>query len=177
MRRSEIARLWARIAADYPQAKPFPPIAIDSWIEDLGEYPLETVAAAYKHHRQSDRGGFPPTSGLLRAIVLEFLQPIPSFAQVWDELKRHVSAYGYMRGEEALASLSGTPGAAELVAVMGGWYQFCVGGTDELHPVNAGVWRSQAEHAWGDLAADMRRRRESPQLPSPVRDALPEASE
>jgi hypothetical protein len=149
MERSDIGKLWQRIAADYPQASRYTPIAMQTWLEDLGGYTAPVVEMAYQQHRAGPHGRFAPTSGQLRAIV----EPPPTFANARQAIDRAIGAYGSYRPDEFMAMLADVPLSRELVEAMGGVQAVCYGGSDPDHPTDPGVWRSQMEHAFNDLLA------------------------
>jgi hypothetical protein len=181
MELDEIVRLIKGINIAFPNAKDIVPdragVVLQVWGEDLGDLSARDVWDAFADVRASG-AEFPPTSGKLRAAVLERRNPLPRFDQVIEVIERAIRNYGTYRSDEAMAFLEKTVGAPELVRGMGGWAAICNGGPVGQDSVDSGVWRSQQEHAWKEIAHSIKvdRARGAPALPAVPLKVLPESS-
>lgn len=155
MNESEILALWERLLADYGGHRPNP-IAMQTWLEDLGEWPADAVAGAYRTWRDEGHD-FAPRSGQLRLLLRQAANPAPSFDQVWGAIEGAIDAYGWPGPQRAQRRLSRYPGAWHLVNFLGGWVTLCQGGSDPEHPTPTGVLRGQARAVWADVVARIER--------------------
>lgn len=155
MTESEIVELVRQVNGTWPNAKPVPPEALPVWFEDLADLETPHVRAAFTAYRRSGKE-FPPTCAELRRLVLELGDPTPRFEHVWSEIHRAVRKWGGPREQESQDMLGQVPMAWALVTAMGGWQTICQGGPDEYKAIDAGVWRSQAEHAFRALLEERR---------------------
>ena len=176
MELDEVVRLIKGINIAFPNAKDIVPdrdgVVLQVWGEDLGDLRARDVWDAFADVRASG-AEFPPTSGKLRAAVLDRVSPLPRFDEVLEAFEKAMSLYGRYRPEESLKYLETTTGAIELVKAMGGWVAICDRGEPEK-PVDAGVWRSQQEHAWKEIKHSIKAERARTALLPAGQKALPE---
>jgi len=123
---------------------------LSTWYELLADLPGEAVHAAVRAIALTDRE-FVPNPGVIRAKFADMALPPVTFEQAWAEVARARSAAGRYDPAKAERMLRQKPGAWDLVLSMGGWEEVCHGGPVEQPPIDAGVQRAAAEHAWKAL--------------------------
>ena len=99
--------------------------AVELWYRELEYIPAEVLLTALrKWVNSSQKGQFPPSISELKAMVAEVtIGQLPEWGEGWAEVRKAVGRYGYMREEEALASLS--PITRQSVKYIG-WKEVCL---------------------------------------------------
>ena len=118
----EFEKITKGITTAFPWANLFPnPEAVEIWYRKLGDIPYDVMAAVV--NRWLETKTQPPTIAALRQeadIVVNGLPP--TWADGWEQVHKAIGRYGYMRGDEALASMDKL--AAETARRIG-WQQIC----------------------------------------------------
>lgn len=118
----EFEKITKGLTTAFPWANLFPnPEAVEIWYRKLGDISYDVMAAVV--NRWLETKTQPPTIAALRQeadIVVNGM--LPTWADGWEQVHKAIGRYGYMRGDEALASMD------ELTAETArriGWQQIC----------------------------------------------------
>ena len=98
--------------------------AIELWFRELSYIPAEILTAALrKWVNTPGKGQFPPSIAELKTMVAEVTQgELPDWGAGWQEVKKAIGRWGYMRYREALESMS--PVTRKAVQHIG-WEDLC----------------------------------------------------
>jgi hypothetical protein len=106
MKTSEFSVLAAAIKTYYPRFTIFPnQEAMSLWYDALKDLPIDVLSAAVKKWAVTEK--WPPTIAELREKCSEIVDgERPDWGTGWQEVQKAIRFYGYMRSQEALASMS-----------------------------------------------------------------------
>lgn len=149
---------WLRLVGRMQRIWPNQVLADDTvaeWYRLLDDLDATAAEAAVNVIARGGREFVPPP-GLIRSKAAELAGPGVTFDQAWGQIQRAVAALGRYQPVAAQEALRRVPFALDLVALMGGWEAVCNAGPDENRPVDPGVWRASAEHAFKALQTQRR---------------------
>lgn len=113
------------------------------WCDDLADLPIAELALAFKQHRNSPGGEWPPSPNQLRQFVTTLTRPeLPSWADAWEEVWKAVTSLGYYRKPQWSHPL-----IAKTVDSMGGWQTMCQIQVDNLSTERAQFRQMYESHA------------------------------
>ncbi len=161
MTKAEFSRIAAVLKVSFSWAKLFEnDAATEVWYRKLADIPYTVMAAVVDKWIETKTN--PPTIADLRAEAAVIVNgETPIWTDGWEQVRKAVSRYGYMRKEEALASMD--PLTAKAVSLLG-WQQICESeNTDVVRANFRMTYESLAKQKEvnGMLSTDTRQRIES----------------
>lgn len=122
MNTSEFAKIAAVLTATYPWAKMFENDgAREIWYRKLKDIPFAVMAAVVDKWIETKND--PPTIADLRTEAANAVNgEAPIWTDGWEQVRKAISRYGYMRKDEALATMD--PLTAKTASLLG-WQQIC----------------------------------------------------
>lgn len=101
--------------------------SIAMWFDDLQEYSIEQIRAAFKSHRKDPKNGqfFPKPADIVKAI--DGL-PDEAATHAWQRVYRAIGRVGSWGSVEF-----DDPAIHQAIEVMGGWIKLCSMTIDEMH--------------------------------------------
>lgn len=128
--------------------------AFELWYAMLKDLPYEAATAALHEYILTEK--YPPTVSDIRKRATKMLsEEIPDSGKAWEMARKAVHKFGYMRADEAVASLD--PVTGEAVRRMG-FQTMCDSSADEQ-----GVTRAQFMRIYEQVAAHHRQDRTLPE--------------
>lgn len=106
MDKKEFAVIAAALQTYYPRFSLIPnEQAMELWYDGLKDIPADVATAGLKKWVMTEK--WPPTIAELRKQCSELVTGVrPDWGEGWMEVQKAIRLYGYMRGDEALASMS-----------------------------------------------------------------------
>ena len=106
MDKKEFAVIAAALQTYYPRFSLIPnEQAMELWYDGLKDIPADVASAGLKKWVMTEK--WPPTIAELRKQCSELVTGVrPDWGEGWMEVQKAIRLYGYMRGDEALASMS-----------------------------------------------------------------------
>ena len=122
MTKAEFSRIAAVIKVSFSWAKLFEnDAATEVWYRKLADIPYTVMAAVVDKWIETKSN--PPTIADLRAEAASAINgETPIWTDGWEQVRKAVCRYGYMRKDEALASMD--PLTARAASLLG-WQQIC----------------------------------------------------
>lgn len=144
---------WLKCAAVLVAAtgRAMPKEQSDVYYELLSDIPADALRNACLRAIQEQRDNWMPSVGLIRSFAAEAINgTLPNWADEWDHVRSLVRVCGYMRGNDAMRSM--TPVTQQAVRAIG-WETIC---DSENISIQAAQFRMAYEQA-AKREADLRR--------------------
>ena len=119
--RQRTHEILALVTATYPNLV-LTRATIYAWHELLDDLPTDVLHRATVAVLRRQKGAWWPTPGAIREEAGFLMEQTPPLDQAWGQVRRAVADFGYMRPDQALASLHPTVGR---VAQAIGWQDIC----------------------------------------------------
>ncbi len=143
MTKSEVIKLFAMLAAAYPNMKEIETPTVEIWFDCLKDVDLNIALAAIKKHILESP--FPPVIADIRKQIVAVTTPLEDrldSSEAWGEVVNAMKNYGSYEEIEALKSMS--PTTRKVVKYMS-WREICLS-------ENLGVIRGQFLKMYGTVA-------------------------
>ncbi len=123
--------LMAGLKSNYPnwQFNLNDKVTLTLWFEGLKDIPYEVLNLGIMK-LLSEEQFYPNIAKIRKACASIITVPSTDPTEGWGLVQKAISSFGYMRGEEALASLP--PDVAEGVKRTGGWMALCMDESPEI---------------------------------------------
>lgn len=123
--------LMAGLKSNYPnwQFNLNDEVTLTLWFEGLKDLPYEILNLGIMK-LLSEEQFYPNIAKIRKACASIISAPSTDATEAWGLVQKAISSFGYMRGEEALASLP--PDVAEGVKRTGGWMALCMDESPEI---------------------------------------------